>query len=296
MIFSLEALKKASPRFCASTTRTWCRAEKTGDHQVTFRFDVKGNRELPMIIGELPILPKHYWEGTGANGEPRDLAKSTLEVPLGSGPYRIKEVDAGPHASPTSASRTGGPRTCPCPRASGTSTRSSIVYFRDRDAAFEAFKAGKLDFWRGAAPRTGRPASTSTRSSAGLVKRQKLPIARVAPMQAFAFNIRRPQFQDPRVRRAFNLALDFEWANKNLFYDQYVRVGSYFDNSELKATGLPQGRELEILNEVEPRCRPRCSPPNGRTPSTPRPRMRASTLARRPSCWPRPAGSPRAAC
>ena len=77
-----------------------------------------------MIVGELPVLPKHYWEGTGANGEPRDLGKSTLEVPLGSGPYRIKEVDAGPHASPTSASRTGGRRTCPSPRANGTSTRS----------------------------------------------------------------------------------------------------------------------------------------------------------------------------
>jgi microcin C transport system substrate-binding protein len=79
----------------------------------------------------------------------------------------------------------------------------------------------------------------------------RLPVATVAPMQAFAFNLRRPQFQDPRVRQAFNLAFDFEWANKNLFYDQYTRVGSYFDNSELKSSGLPQGRELEILTELK---------------------------------------------
>ena len=78
----------------------------------------------------------------------------------------------------------------------------------------------------------------------------QLPVATVAPMQSFAFNIRRPQFQDPRVRQAFNLAFDFEWANKNLMFDAYHRVGSYFENSELKATGLPQGRELEFLNEM----------------------------------------------
>ena len=94
MIFSLEAIKKASPRF-AFYYKNVVKAEKVGDHQVRFEFDVKGNRELPMIVGELPVLPKHFWEGTGANGEPRDLSKSTLEIPLGSGPYRIKEVDAG---------------------------------------------------------------------------------------------------------------------------------------------------------------------------------------------------------
>ena len=84
----------------------------------------------------------------------------------------------------------------------------------------------------------------------GHVVREKIPVVEVAPMQAFALNVRRPQFQDPRVRRAFNLAFNFEWANKNLFYDEYQRVNSYFDNSELKATGLPQGRELEFLKTV----------------------------------------------
>ena len=116
-------------------------------------------------------------------------------------------------------------------------------------------------------------------------------------MQSFAFNIRRPQFQDPRVRRAFNLAFDFEWANKNLFYDQYTRVGSYFDNSELKATGLPQGRELEILKEVQG---PGAARGLHRGMEEPRQRhaarTRASTWARRPSCSPRPAGRPRTAC
>ena len=96
MIFSLEAIKKASPRF-AFYYKNVTGAEKTGDHQVKFTFNVKGNRELPMIVGELPVLPKHFWDANNASGEPRDLSKSTLEVPLGSGPYRIKDGCMPPH-------------------------------------------------------------------------------------------------------------------------------------------------------------------------------------------------------
>ncbi len=166
-----------------------------------------------MIVGELPILPKHYWQGTGANGEPRDLSKTTLDIPLGSGPYRIKEVDAG----------------------------RSITYERVKDwwAKDLPVSKGQWNFDEIRSPtfviacrrsRPSRPGSsiTGAKSSAkfwataydfdavkrGLVKKEKLPVATVAPMQAFAFNTRRPQFQDPRVRHAFNLAFDFEWANK----------------------------------------------------------------------------------
>jgi microcin C transport system substrate-binding protein len=125
-----------------------------------------------------------------------------------------------------------------------------LVYFRDYVPGFEAFKAGELDYWFEASAKNWATRYDFDAVKRGLVVREKIPVVRVAPMQAFAMNIRRPQFQDPRVRRAFNLAFNFEWANKNLFYDEYQRVNSYFDNSELKASGLPQGRELEILNEV----------------------------------------------
>ncbi len=101
VIFSLEALKKAHPHYNAYY-RNVVRAEKTGDHEVTFTFDQKGNRELPQIVGQLPVLPKHFWEATGANGQPRDLSRSTLEIPLGSGPYKIKSFD------PVAASSTSG--------------------------------------------------------------------------------------------------------------------------------------------------------------------------------------------
>jgi microcin C transport system substrate-binding protein len=249
VVFSLDALKKASPNY-QFYYKNVTKAEKSGDSQVTFTFDVKGNRELPLIVGELPILPKHFWEGTGANGEPRDLSKSSLEVPLGSGPYRIKEVDAGRTISYERV-KDWWAKDLAVSRGQWNFDEIRFAYFRDRVPAFEAFKAGQLEFWRESSAKAWATAFDFDAVSRGLVKLQKLPIASVAPMQAFAFNIRRPQFQDPRVRQAFNLAFDFEWANKSLFYDQYTRVNSYFDNSELKASGLPQGRELEILNEVK---------------------------------------------
>jgi microcin C transport system substrate-binding protein len=225
------------------------KAEKTGPNQVTFTFKVKGNRELPIIIGELIVLPKHFYEAPGANGEARDLGKSTLEIPLGSGPYRIKEVDVG-RAIVYERVKDWWAKDLPVSKGQWNFDELKFVYYRDRTPAFEAFKAGELDYWPENSAKywaTGYDFDAVTR---GLIKLERLPTQNVAPMQAFAFNIRRPQFQDPRVRHAFNLAFDFEWANKNLFYDQYVRVGSYFDNSELNATGLPHGRELEILNEV----------------------------------------------
>jgi microcin C transport system substrate-binding protein len=249
VVFSLDAIKRASPNF-AFYYKNVTRAEKTGDNLVTFYFDVKGNRELPMIVGELPILPKHFWEGKDSNGEPRDLSKSTLEVPLGSGPYRIKEFDAG-RTITYERVKDWWAKDLPVSRGQWNFDEIKFVYFRDRVPAFEAFKSGQLDFWRENSAKAWATAFDFDAVKRGLVKMERLPVATVAPMQAFAFNIRRPQFQDLRVRQAFNLAFDFEWANKNLFFDQYSRVGSYFENSELKATGLPQGRELEILNEVK---------------------------------------------
>ena len=248
VVFSLGAIKKASPRH-AFYYKNVIKAEKTGDRQVKFEFDIKGNRELPMIVGELPVLPKHFWESTGANGEPRDLSKSTLEVPLGSGPYRIKHVDAGRTITYERVPDWWA-KDLPVSKGQWNFDEVQYVYFRARDAAFLAFKAGELEFWRESSAKYWATAFDFDAVKHGRVVKHEIPVATVAPMQSFAFNIRRSQFQDARVRQAFNLAFDFEWTNKNLTYDAYHRVGSYFDNSELKATGLPHGRELEFLNEV----------------------------------------------
>ena len=250
VVFSLDAIKKASPNY-AFYYKNVTKAEKTGERQVTFRFDVKGNRELPVIVGELPILPKHFWEGTGANGEPRDLGKSTLEVPLGSGPYRIKEVKPGRSISYERVADYWG-KDLPVNAGQWNYDEVRFEYYRDETVAFESFKAGNLDYWLETSAKNWAIAYDFAAVKNGFIRRQAVPVERSQSMQCFVLNLRRPQFEDRRVRQAFSLAYDFEWANKNLFYDQYARVGSYFEGSELAAPkALPEGRELEILNEVK---------------------------------------------
>ena len=249
VIFSLEAQKKANPRML-HYYKNVVRGEKSGERQVTFHFDAKGNRELPQILGGLTVIPKHYWEGKTEKGEPRDLSKSTLEIPLGSGPYRIKEVDRGRSITYERVADWWA-KDLPVGRGQWNLDEIRIDYFRERTAAFEQFKAGKIDFWPENSAKSWATEYDFAAVKNGLVKLERVPSARVAPMQAFAFNLRRPQFADIRVRRAFNLAFNFEAINEQLLYSQYIRTSSYFDNSELKATGLPQGRELEILKEVE---------------------------------------------
>jgi microcin C transport system substrate-binding protein len=249
VIFSLEAQKKANPRI-AAYYKNVVAAEKTGDSEVTFRFDIKGNRELPLIVGQLSILPKHFWEGKAADGSARDITTILREPPLGSGPYKVGAFDMGRSLT---YERVADWWAKDLPVARGTYNFGQITfdYFRGRTAAFESFKAGELDFW---AENTAKSWATDYDFQAvkdGRVKLERIKTETVAPMQGFALNLRRPQFQDPRVRRAFVLAFNFEAINETLLYNQYFRTDSYFDNSELAATGLPEGRELEFLNEVK---------------------------------------------
>ena len=248
VVFSLEALKKAHPHYNAYY-RNVVRAEKTGEHEVTFTFDEKGNRELPQIVGQLPVLPKHFWDADRRDGSPRDLSRSTLEVPLGSGPYRIKSVDPG-RSIVYERVKDWWAKDLPVSKGQWNFDEFVFTYFRDRVPAFEAFKVGTIEFWRETSAKNWATSYDFDAVRRGLVKKEEIPIKRVTPMQAFVMNLRRPQFQDIRVRQAFNLAFDFEWMNRNLFYDQYKRTRSYFGNSELEATGLPSGRELEILKEI----------------------------------------------
>ena len=249
VIFSLEALKKASPLYSTYYQHVM-RAEKTGEHEVRFVFDVAGNRELPQIISELPIIPKHWWTGKTAAGEPRDITKSTLEVPVGSGPYRIKSFDAGRSITYERVADWWA-KDLPVSKGQWNFDTIELTYYRDRIAPFEAFKRGDIDLWVENSAKNWATEYEFDAVKRGLVKKDAIPVKRVAAMQAFVMNLRRAKFQDARVRHAFNLAFDFDWANKNLFFGQYTRLNSFFDNSELAQSGLPQGRELEILSEVK---------------------------------------------
>jgi microcin C transport system substrate-binding protein len=248
VIFSLNALKASNPQY-SLYYKNVVKAEQTGDRQVTFTFDRPGNRELPQIIGALPILAKHYWQAKGEDGEPRDVARGTMEMPLGSGPYRIKHMEGGRHIVYERVADWWA-KDLPVMRGQWNFDEIRFTYYRDRLAAFEEFKAGKTDFWPESSAKGWATGYDFEAVKRGLVKKQYLKTDQLSPMQGFAFNLRRKQFQDARVRQAFNLAYDHEFANRNMFFGQYERQSSYFENSELKATGLPSGLELEILESV----------------------------------------------
>lgn len=248
VIFSLDAFKKYHPQYSAYY-RHVVKAEKSGDRDIKFTFDAPGNRELPQIVGQLLVLPKHWWEGSDAEGRKRDIAATTLEKPLGSGPYRIKDFVAGRSIALERVKDYWG-RGLSANIGRNNFDELRYEYFRDSIVALEAFKGDQVD-WR--TENSAKNWATAYDFPAVTEKRvllEEFPNRSSGIMQAFALNIRRDKFRDPRVRRALNFAFDFEEMNKQIFFDQYKRVSSYFDGTELASSGLPQGKELEILETV----------------------------------------------
>lgn len=248
VIFSFDMLKKHSPMH-AAYYRHVVKAEKTGERDVTFTFDGAGNRELPQIVGQLVVLPKHWWEGVNAKGEKRDIAATTQEPPLGSGPYRVKEFVAG---STVAYARVADywARDLNVNVGRNNFDELRFEYFRDTTVAIEVFKGDQVD-WR--MENSAKNWATAYDFPAVHDKRvvlEEFPVRSRGGMQCFAFNLRRAKFKEPRLRRAINFAFDFEEMNGRLFYGQYKRINSYFEGTELAATGLPEGRELEILETV----------------------------------------------
>jgi microcin C transport system substrate-binding protein len=248
VVFSFDTLKKLTPMY-ASYYKHVVKAEKTGEREVTFTFDSPGNRELPMIVGEITVLPKHWWEGTDAEGRKRDISATTLEKPLGSGPYRIKEFVAGRTVAVERVKDYWGSQV---PVQVGINNFDEIrfEFFRDNLIALEAFKADQADW---ISENSAKQWATGYDFSAVAEKRvikEEFPVRSSGRMQGFAFNLRRDMFKDARLRRAFNYAFDFEEMNKQLFYGQYKRINSYFEGIELASSGLPEGEELRILETV----------------------------------------------
>ena len=254
VIFSFDALKKNSPMYSAYY-RHILKCEQVGERDVKFTFDGPGNRELPLITGEVTVFPKHWWEGTDAQGRKRDIAATTLEIPLGSGPYRIKEFVAGRSLVLERVTDYWGSK---MPQGVGQDNFDQIRYefFRDDTVAREAFKADQLDW---ILERSAKEWSTAYDFPAVREKRvilEKFPINSSGRMQGFAFNLRRPLFQDVRLRRAFNYAYDFEEMNRQLSTGEYHRDNSYFEGTELASSGLPEGQELQILETVRDKVPP----------------------------------------
>ena len=248
VIFSIDALKKHSPMY-ASYYRHVVKTEKTGERDIKFTFDSPGNRELPTIVGELPVLPKHYWEGADSEGRKRDVSATTLEKPLGSGPYRIREFVAGRSVVLERVKDYWG-ASLPTQVGQNNFDEMRFEFFRDNTVALEAFKADQADW---ISENSAKQWATQYDFQAIAEKRvikEEFPINDSGRMQGFVLNLRREKFKDARLRRAFNYAYDFEEMNKQLFYNQYKRINSYFDGTDLASSGLPEGQELQILETV----------------------------------------------
>ncbi|QRM43481.1 extracellular solute-binding protein [Rhizobium sp. BG4] len=251
VIFSLDKAKELNP-LLSNYYKHVAKAEKTGDRDVTFTFDEKGNKELPNILGQLTILPKHWWEGMGADGKPRDIGKTTLEAPMGSGPYKIAAFTAGSTVRYELRDDYWG-KDLNVNVGQNNFRNITYTFFGDRDVEFEAFRAGNVDYRQENQASRWATAYDFPAVKDGRVIREEVPNAlrSVGIMQALTPNTRRDQFKDPRVREALNYAFDFEDLNKNLAYNAFKRIDSYFWGTELAASGLPQGRELEILQGMK---------------------------------------------
>ncbi len=218
------------------------RVEVESNQRVRFVFKHAGNRELPLILGQLPVLPKHWWET-------RDFTRGNLEVPLGSGPYRVAHVQAGRSIRYERVDDWWG-KDLPVNRGFYNFDSLVIDYYRDNTVALEALKAGQFDYWLETSAKNWATAYNTSAVANGQLIKEEIQNHNPTGMQGFIFNTRRPVFQDARVREALSLLFDFEWANKKLFNGAYTRTRSYFDNSELASSDLPSDAELKLLEPL----------------------------------------------
>ncbi len=217
------------------------KAEAIDSHTVKFSFRESNNAELPLIIGQLAIMPKHFWAD-------REYDKTTLDPLLGSGPYRFGKVDAGRSITYELVEDYWG-KDLPVNVGHDNFGTIRYDYYRDMTVALEALKSGDIDFRQEYISKNWKTAYDFPALNEGKVVKEEVEDKRIKRMQAFVLNSRKDKLSDPRVRRALGYAFDFEWLNKNLFYGAYSRVSSYFQNSEFMATGLPEGDELALLDE-----------------------------------------------
>lgn len=243
VVFSLDILKTKGHPAYRSYYRDIEKAEKLGEHKVRFIFTTDKNRELPLIAGQLPILSKKYYST-------HDFEKSTIEVPLGSGPYKVEKVDPA-HSITYSLVEDYWGKDLPVNKGKYNFASIRFDYYRDTTVAIEAFKAEKYDIRIENISKVWANGYNFPAVRDGRVIKEEIHHSVPAGMQGFILNIRRPKFQDARVREALNYAFDFEWENKNLFYSAYTRDNSYFANSDYAASDLPSKEELALLEPLK---------------------------------------------
>jgi len=245
VIFSFNTLRDQGAPFYRAYYGNVSLVEKVGEHKVKFNFDLSQgiNPELPLIIGQLPILSEKYWQT-------REFDKTTLEPFLTSGPYKITALDPGRSVTYERV-KDYWAKDLPVNAGQYNYDKIHIDYYKDESVLVQAFKAGEYDFRQENSSKNWATAYAFPALNDGRVIKEEIRHERPTGMQAFVFNTRRPMFQDKRVRHALGYLFDFEWANANLFYGAYARTHSFFSNSELASSGLPSAAELAILKPLQ---------------------------------------------
>lgn len=239
VVWTFNTLKKEGNPFYRSYYAEVSKAEADGPQRVKFTFAGPGNRELPLIVGQMPVLPEHFWKA-------RKFGDTFLDAPIGSGPYAVSRIEAGRSISYTLRPDYWG-KDLPVNKGRYNFGTIRYDYYRDLGVMLEALKAGELDFRQEYSARNWATSYDVPAVRDGRLVKEALPSGDPQGMQGFIFNTRRPVFADVRVRQAIALMMDFEWMNANLFYGEYTRSTSYFSNSELASTGLPDAAELKVF-------------------------------------------------
>lgn len=239
VVFTFNRLVEDGQPFYRAYYADVVKVEALDSLRVKFTARDDKNRELPLVLGQLKVLPKHYWEN-------RDFSQATLEIPLGSGPYRIKSFDTGKSIEFERVKDYWG-EDLPTSRGMYNFDNIKVEYYRDQTVMLEAFKGGRYDYREENQSKRWSTEYNGAKFETGEIIKKEVTHQNPTGMQAFVMNTRRDLFKDPRVREALDLAFDFEWTNKQLFYGAYNRTDSFFSNSDLASTGLPSESELALL-------------------------------------------------
>jgi len=248
VVFSFNIIKNEGHPFYKSYYGKVSEAEALDSHTVKFSFAEGNNAELPMIMGQLTILPKHFWED-------REFGSTTTDALLGSGPYRFGTIDEGRSISYELVEDYWG-KDLAVNKGRNNFGVMKYDYYKDGTVALEALKAGNVDLREENISKNWATGYDVPALDDGRLKKEMFEDENTQPMQGFIMNLRKPMFSDIRVRKAMGLAFDFEWMNKNLFYGAYTRTSSYFQGSEFQATGLPEGDELALLEKYRDQLKP----------------------------------------
>jgi microcin C transport system substrate-binding protein len=270
VIWTFQTLMSQGHPFYRSYYSHVARVETAGPRRVKFTFKTGMNRELPLIVGQMPVLPKAWWQG-------REFTRTTLERPLGSGPYRVDAVEPGRSITYRRVPDYWG---AGLPVNVGRFNFDTLRYdyYRDGTVALEAFKGGAYDFRLENSAKQWATGYDVPAVRQGRIRRESIPNEIPTGMQGFVYNTRREIFHDPRVRQALAYAFDFEWSNAHLFYGAYTRTASYFSNSELAARGLPTAAERAVLAPFRARVAPEVFGEAPEPPSSARGGQRANLI------------------